>query len=65
MNNKLDVTIKLDAQGKPDVDYYLAVAHKLRAEYIGNAIRQLHQWLKSQVKHTYCWLFDCRNALPH
>ena len=65
MNNKLDVTIKLDAQGKPDTNYYLHLAHKLRAEYIGNTTSQLKHWIMSHLKHAYCRLFEGRNALPH
>ncbi|MBC8209622.1 MAG: hypothetical protein H8E21_01045 [Gammaproteobacteria bacterium] len=65
MNNNLDLTIKLDAKGKVDINYYMDRAYKLRAETIANMSCQLKSWLKSHFNRHIARLFIARKPLHH
>jgi len=65
MNTNLDLTIKLDAKGKVDSNYYMDRAYKLRAETMANIFSQLRNWFKLHFNRHISRLFIARKALHH
>jgi len=45
MQQEYDFDIRLNKFGNPDVDYYIAEAHKMRNEAIGTGFRACKAWL--------------------
>ena len=51
MHQEDNLEIKLDAQGAPDVDYYIDKAHRLRAEALRDTAVDTGAWLRKQFQH--------------
>jgi hypothetical protein len=48
-----DLDIKLNASGEIDVEYYIAHAHQLREEELGEMYGEAKAWIKSKVAALY------------
>ena len=49
MQQEYDFDIRLNKFGEPDVDYYVAKAHKMRSQAIGTGFGVFKAWLKKTL----------------
>jgi len=62
MQQKYDFDIRLNKFGEPDVDYYVAKAHKMRSQAIGTGFAVFTAWLKKALDRA--WFPDQAHSQP-
>jgi hypothetical protein len=53
MQREHDFDIRLNSFGEPDVDYYIAKAHKLRSQAIGTGFSAFKVWLLNYLDRVW------------
>lgn len=63
MKQDTDNEIKLDAEGRVDVEYYVNQAHQMRGEYLAESAAQFKSWVAGLLK--FNWLKVSFARLAH
>jgi hypothetical protein len=62
MEQEKEFTVRLNSHGEPDVDYYIAQAHKMRGEAIASGFRVFRNWLTKALDRA--WFPDTAHSEP-
>lgn len=63
MKQDTDLEIKLDAQGRVDVEYYVNQAHQMRGDVMAEGAKQLKSWIAGHLNLN--WLKGSFARLAH
>jgi hypothetical protein len=62
MQYEYDFSVRLNEFGEPDVDYYVAQAHKMRSEAIAMGFEAFKAWLMKSLDRA--WFPDAEHSEP-
>lgn len=62
MQYESEIEIRLNEHGQPDVDYYIARAHKMRSQAIGTGFGVFKAWLVKALDRA--WFPDQAHSKP-